>query len=527
MNRQYSIFCLFLLLVLSPATAAGTDAHNPARIEGDMVLPGPEGVSFIFRAIPVAMGESPYAQRQFRMGDPEGGFKTKPTDTTLGGGFLLEGSTPTWVYYLGKYEVTEGQYYAVMGLPKGKDAQLLKSAFPITEISYFQAMAFINTLNQWLFANAINKLPGSREMPGFIRLPTEPEWEFAARGGLAVSEDVFSSHHPYGKELAAYEWFSGPASSHNKIQTVGKLKPNPLGLHDMLGNVSEMVSTAYQLRYYQGRSGGMVARGGHFFTNAADMRSSLRTEEPLYMGNKAKGMKANAKATMGLRLAIGIPIQSDRAAINELEEAWDAYEQSDLAAKSPAEMSTAPVGSQLAATMGDAKIYLDRIHSRLARAGLAAEANLDFKQLESLFSDAKAMRDKADEDIAEVFVRFASYLATSTAREAKKMDVLAQLIENARASNNEAMLAQLGKRLLEMEANIRENMVQYLLAMERLARLGEKAVDKGFAAAVVRLQGSGGQEQLSDLEKVKKHGATYRKTKGGDVEVWKNDLCGK
>ena len=523
MSKFYSVLCVLLLFILAPVSGAA----NPAPADGDVVISGPEGVTFTFRAIPVASGDSPYAQRQFRMGDPEGGFKTKPTDTTLGGAFLLDGEVPTWVYYLGKYEVTEGQYYAVMGLPEGGDASLLESMMPITGISYFHALAFVDRLNQWLFANAIDEVPSSREMPGFIRLPTEPEWEFAARGGIAVTEDVFGNYHPYGKELAAYEWFSGPNSSHNKIQAIGKLKPNPVGLHDMLGNVSEMVSTTYQLRYYQGRSGGMVARGGHFFTNAADMRSSLRTEEPLYMGNKGRGMKSNAKATMGLRLAIGIPILSDREAINELEDAWDEYENSEVAAKSPAEISTASVDSQVAAKMDDAKVYLDRVRERLTKAGLIEEASLDIRQIESLLNEANAVREKADEDSAEVFVRFSSYIATYTIREAKKLDVLESLIESAKANNNENLLSQLATRQAEMEANIKDNMTQYLLAMERLARLSEKAVDKGFAAASARLQGAGGAEQLADLEKVKNHSAAYRKTKGGDVEAWKKDLFDK
>lgn len=519
---------LCLLLSVGTASQAGT-ACQPSPDPADLVLPGPHGQCFVFRAVAIGNGDNPYTHKQFRMGDPEGGFKTKPTDTTIGGTFLQQGEKgAAWVYYMGKYEVTQGQYYAIMGLPQGKDKDtaLLTSSYPMTNISYYEALAFLDKLNSWLFANAMKELPKTRESPAFVRLPTEPEWEFAARGGLAVREDAFAARHPYGKDLAAHEWYSGPSSSHNKVQLVGALKPNALGIHDMLGNVSEMASTVYQLRYYQGRSGGIVARGGHYFTNGGEMHAALRTEEPLYTGGVSKGMKANAKPTMGFRLALGSSILSDRTAINELEEAWDTYQASEDAAKSPAEASTEPVDKQVTAKMGDARIYLGRLQNALAKAGLNEEAARDIKQIESLISDARSIQKEADEQAAEAFVSISAHIATATSREFKKLELIIPIIEAAKAENNTTRLSQFEPRKAELEANINENMAKYQIIMERLSRSSEEAVEQGFALTLAKLQSLNNLEQQADMAKVKKHCTAFRKEKRGNIDEWRKDFTG-
>ena len=152
------------------------------------------------------------------------------------------------------------------------------------------------------------------EATGFLRLPTEAEWEFAARGGIAVSLDEFDRKTPYEGPLTRHEWFAGPKSSHDKVKPVGRLAPNPIGLHDMLGNVAEMTESLYRIEYYQGKAGGFVARGGHYFTAEKNLRSSMRTEEPFYTNLGDKPPAPNKKPTLGLRLAVSSVVFSDRQA---------------------------------------------------------------------------------------------------------------------------------------------------------------------------------------------------------------------
>ena len=231
MTSKYLAATIAVLLTMClalPVLAA--DPFNPKPAQGDLTLPMPGGGGMAFRPVYIGEGGGAFAQRKFMAGDPFGGFKEHPTSMTVGGAFLgKRGADQDWLYYMGKYEVTEGQYYAVMGLPQGASQDLLKSTKPITGISWFDASQFVDKYNLWLFENARDKLPQNNGVPGFVRLPGEAEWEFAARGGAAVSADDFDLRQPYKIDLVRCEWFSGPTSSHNKIKEIGLLEPNPLG----------------------------------------------------------------------------------------------------------------------------------------------------------------------------------------------------------------------------------------------------------------------------------------------------------
>jgi len=481
--------------------------------------------------VSIGEGNNPIAaQKRFTMGDASGGFKESPTIVALGGNFLLKSGSDAedWVYYIGKYEVTEGLYYSVMGLPQGKDPSLLKSMYPIASVSYFNALAFIDKLNTWLYANAMDELPTTGKTPGFLRLPTEAEWEFAARGGNTVPSDIFGNKMPYKDgTLAAHEWFSGPSSSHNKVQPVGKLKPNPLGLHDMLGNVSEMVSNTYQIEYYQGRSGGLTARGGHFFTREQELRSSLRTEEPMYIGSSDKGMKPNAKATMGFRLMFGSSVLVDRAAINAIEEAWEQY-RAGVRATLPSGLSTAPVDQQTAVKIDDAHAYLGNIKTYFDKTRPPESIVQDFGRLESALGDTVKIRRETDEKIARSSVRTAVTTAVRIAREMQKLPMVEEVIKGARERNDAGMVVRLEKRLGEIKDNITTDMTTYYDTLSSLVTLNKEIVDKAFSLHSAYLNEPSRKEvaqwPLLTIGVAKNHYEQFFKDKQGNSEVWRRDF---
>ena len=129
-------------------------------------------------------------------------------------------------------------------------------------------------------------LPRAGSTQGYFRLPTEDEWEFAARGGLAVENTLFRLPMPAiadGGDYSEYIAHGGTESAGGKVQVIGTLKPNALGLHDMLGNVSEIVSTSFSLVRHgrlHGQTGGYVKRGGDARTPIARIRSATRFEVP-------------------------------------------------------------------------------------------------------------------------------------------------------------------------------------------------------------------------------------------------------
>jgi formylglycine-generating enzyme required for sulfatase activity len=171
-------------------------------------------------------------------------------------------STP---FYLGNYEVTQGQWQAVMGQNPSQfkgDALL-----PVENVSWKDVQEFLRRLN-------------AREGGPKYRLPTEAEWEYAARAGTSTAYSFGDSE----RQLREYAWYDG--NSGNKTHPVGQKKPNEWGLYDMQGNVWEWVQDWYGKDSYtsaavtdpQGPPSGShrVIRGGSWYYGAGSCRSAYR-----------------------------------------------------------------------------------------------------------------------------------------------------------------------------------------------------------------------------------------------------------
>lgn len=182
-------------------------------------------------------------------------------------------------YYICKYEVTQALWRAVMG---NNPSNFKGDNLPVECVSWDDCQTFINRLNSYTGRN--------------FRLPTEAEWEFAARGGNYCRHYKYSGSN-YISDVA---WYDGNSS--NRTHPVGTKQANELGLYDMSGNVWEWCSdwygsySSYSQNDPTGPNSGSsrVGRGGSWSSGARICRSSCRI-------NYAPGIR---DYRLGLRLVL-------------------------------------------------------------------------------------------------------------------------------------------------------------------------------------------------------------------------------
>lgn len=167
-------------------------------------------------------------------------------------------------FYLAETEVTQELFEMVEGFNPSivKDPKM-----PVTNVSWQRVAHFIRTLNEIT--------------DGFYRLPTEAEWEYAAREG---GKEIKWSGTDNEGELGDYAWFVD--NSDKTIHHVATKKPNALGLYDMSGNVWEWVEDYFDFEYYElspvdnpfgpDMSLWRVVRGGSFVDDPYNLRTTFR-----------------------------------------------------------------------------------------------------------------------------------------------------------------------------------------------------------------------------------------------------------
>ena len=512
--------CILLLVLINVKIAICAEADLS---EKDFILPMPGNKNMVFKPVFLGEGNTEFSIKKFKVGDPDGGFKEYPTTVALGGSFIGEKNGHSdWMYYIGKYEVTKAQYFSIMereGTVNNADTQM-----PIADISWFDALTFVNKYNQWLFLNAVDKLPKNENSVGFVRLPTEIEWEFAARGGSDVSEDVFDQKYPYKEKIEFFEWFSGPTSSHNRVREVGLLKPNQLGLYDMLGNVSEMTASFYQIEYYQGRYGGFVSRGGHYLSSEKRLRSSLRTEEPFYSKLKSEKIKENKKPTMGFRIVISSNIFVSRDSGKKLSDAWEEYRNSK-GSSLPAAISVSSTSTKTNVKTDDIFNYLNRLRNKLKSNGIESEAVArELKLLESSLADIKFIQTKAEEDSSYAWAKIASERGFFIFKEAQKIPTIKKLIEIAKKTNRTSILEKYEERYTELEKNIEQALSTYSDSLRQLSKINPDIVSGGFKKYSDFLAKHDVKEQIKINKIVQNHAISFQKNQRVDLEKWKKDF---
>lgn len=167
-------------------------------------------------------------------------------------------------YHIGKYPVTQGLWKAVMGADNNP-SYFRGDDRPVERVNWHEANDFIDKLNH------ITKKT--------YRLPSEAQWEFAARGGKKSQEFEYAGSN----KLKEVGWYDG--NSHTETKPVGLKAPNELGLYDMSGNVDEWCLDYYENLDQKGSATNpegppegdyRVIRGGSWFNYPGSCRVSYR-----------------------------------------------------------------------------------------------------------------------------------------------------------------------------------------------------------------------------------------------------------
>ena len=183
-------------------------------------------------------------------------------------------------FYMGKYEVTQELWYAVMGTSIHQQREKSDYAFELSGTGNEYPVYYINYHDCEEFCGKLNKLLGNQLPDGYkFGIPTEAQWEYAARGGKHSKNYKFSGSD-YSGEVA---WYSGNSNGTHEVGTKDK---NELGIYDMSGNVWEWCYDWYSDSYYSNSSSDnpkgagsgsfRVLRGGSCIDYEQDCRVSDR-----------------------------------------------------------------------------------------------------------------------------------------------------------------------------------------------------------------------------------------------------------
>ena len=300
------------------------DMVNPNLSENDFELPMPCGGRLILRHVCVPSLSYfedlslDFSCDNCRRNDQ--GYMEGKREAALAGAFTLEDLPVSWrnklvalavkgdgrcprpndkrfqsfYYFIGKYEISTFQWKAIMGNEcPGWDVRFSSDdPRPKTNISWFDAVEFTRRYTEWLLKNRPKALPKfDAGRFGYIRLPTEAEWEYAARGGHLVNESVLNREDFFplkNKSYADYAVYTGSdaAKPTEKLAWIGTKCSNPMGLFDTAGNAAEMMLDPFRFAVdarLHGAAGGFIVKGGSYLKGLREMMPGRREEMPYFI----------------------------------------------------------------------------------------------------------------------------------------------------------------------------------------------------------------------------------------------------
>ncbi|MDY0222610.1 MAG: SUMF1/EgtB/PvdO family nonheme iron enzyme [Desulfobacterium sp.] len=530
------VFSLAFLIKGALAEVPLQTSYNPKPAEGDLILPMPGNAQIVFRKVPVpGKGFWGDQTRIIQIGDAAGGIFEGLQRTQISGSFPT-GAEGAWELVMAKYELTRGQYIAVMGmdallaasgdpedqrLPTMKGRELRDALMmPLAYVSHGDVIEFIRLYNQWLFDPAhperVAAVPRVDEVPGFMRLPAEDEWEYCARGGLgALQAGSFDNGLPFSAaEASEFAWHLGNAK--HQLRPVGLRKPDAGGFYDLFGNVQEMTSGLFRPEIWQGKPGGVAVRGGSVSTPVVELRSALRAELDVYAWNvDEKKVEERRSFNTGLRLAIGANVVVTSAQRTRIEKEYEAYK-ADLRRTMPVGRTLDNLVSQASVQIGSADPIIERLIKE--NPGLGEPLGVVQSTLEKARERLELAQRASARSLAQDAARNGVNLSVYLSRLQRLAETLATARELAEVSvRYQEQVAVVEKSMGELDKALGEQFQGYKDKIGTLGEYEKPYID--FAFKELEAKEMTKRERLV-MKLLKDHAQAFADRRRADTEVW-------
>lgn len=530
-------------LIDDPGITGGSKEDCPDRPDlGDLgedvlYLPMPCGRTMILQRVVIEVN-SPLDDEQMLFGDPNlsGTLQrtvSGPYWNSIGGGFSSEpDGTGESYYYIGRYEVSEPHFaiFASSAAPNCEGANATidmgepRSVRPITALSYDEARDFADHYTQWLIAEGW--MPKKETASAFLRLPSEVEWEFAARGantsatGTKIYE-VPSDWEDGPPSLADIAWYNmagqKPADGHSTY-LIGRKAPNKLLLFDMLGNAGEMTSDIFRPVRPDGelsnRPGGIVTRGGSAINGKEGIGVGARDEFIPYLSDGP-----NRSDVIGFRLVLAAPFFVNR------QGEGDTVLQGNKPLTKAIEASFKRMTQVERSAASARALAADRLN--LLRSQLGEKFGTDIDAIETNLRLADARSTQREDASAEAEV-FAAIMTVGYSRELDDQIQATRLQVEGMGLSAEQQTPEIRKYLKTIEENIARDEAQrnttfqyYLRTIGLLAERPETQVRQAASQVRVQLAGAGLTELAGNVSRVEDQSTAMRRSPPTGIQVKK------